>query len=102
MREDIDVLGHDSASGKYIKLQRFSPERPGNAKPIGKDVCSLCGDHGVGYRVYFVKNADVFFVLLAGGDKSTQDRDIRYVKALARDFKEQQHAKDSDHTMGSS
>jgi len=38
--------------------------------------------------VFFVKNADVFVVLLAGGDKSTQDRDIRYARALARDLQE--------------
>ena len=43
-------------------------------------------DYGPGYRVYFVQKVDVFVVLLAGGDKSTQDRDIRLAKALARDL----------------
>ncbi len=43
-------------------------------------------DHGPGYRVYFIQSADVFVVLLAGGDKATQDRDIRQAMALARNL----------------
>ena len=43
-------------------------------------------DHGPGYRVYFVQKADVYIVLLAGGDKSTQEKDIRKAKALAREL----------------
>ena len=43
-------------------------------------------DQGPGYRVYFIQKADVYIVLLAGGDKSTQDKDIRNAKALAREL----------------
>ena len=57
-------------------------------KPVGEGVSELRVDYGPGYRVYFVQQADVFVVLLAGGDKSTQDRDIRQAKALARDLQE--------------
>ena len=55
-------------------------------KPVGEGVSELRVDYGPGYRVYFVQNADVLVVLLAGGDKSTQDRDIRLSKALAREL----------------
>ena len=57
-------------------------------KPVGEGVSELRVDYGPGYRVYFVQKADVFVVLLAGGDKSSQERDIRQAKALARDLQE--------------
>lgn len=43
-------------------------------------------DHGPGYRVYFVRRGDTLVVLLCGGDKSTQPRDIERAKAMAKDF----------------
>jgi len=71
-----------------IRIRRLSLGNPGDVKPVGEGVSELRVDHGPGYRVYFVKNADVLLVLLAGGDKSTQARDIRHAKALARELKE--------------
>ena len=45
-------------------------------------------DHGPRYRIYLIQRSEVVIVLLAGGDKSTPDKDIRNAKALAKDFKE--------------
>jgi putative addiction module killer protein len=45
-------------------------------------------DYGPGYRVYFLQRAEVLIVLLCGGDKSTQDRDIKQAKAIAQRWKE--------------
>jgi putative addiction module killer protein len=45
-------------------------------------------DHGAGYRIYFIQRGEIVIVLLAGGVKSTQDKDIRNAKALANDLKE--------------
>ena len=47
--------------------------------------CRKCGsDHGPGYRVYFVRRGDIVVVLLAGGGKGSQDRDIQTALELAR------------------
>ncbi len=69
-----------------IRIRRLSLGNPGDVKAVGEGVCELRIDHGPGYRVYFVERRSEFILLLAGGDKSTQDRDIREAKALARQF----------------
>jgi putative addiction module killer protein len=71
-----------------IRIRRLSLGNAGDAKPVGDGVSELRVDHGPGYRVYFIRRGEVVIVLLAGGDKSTQDEDIRNAKALARDLKE--------------
>jgi putative addiction module killer protein len=69
-----------------IRIRRLSLGNPGDVKPVGEGVSELRVDHGSGYRVYFIQKGNVYLVLLAGGDKSTQERDIREAKALARDL----------------
>jgi putative addiction module killer protein len=69
-----------------IRIRRLSLGNPGDVKPVGEGVSELRVDHGPGYRVYFIQKAGVYIVLLAGGDKSTQERDIRNAKALAREL----------------
>ena len=71
-----------------IRIRRLSLGNAGDAKPVGDGVSELRVDHGPGYRVYFIQRGEVLIVLLAGGNKSTQDRDIRNAKALAKDLKE--------------
>jgi putative addiction module killer protein len=71
-----------------IRIRRLSLGNAGDAKPVGEGVSELRVDHGPGYRVYFIQRGEVLIVLLAGGNKSTQDRDIRNAKALAKDLKE--------------
>ena len=71
-----------------IRIRRLSLGNAGDVKSVGDGVSELKIDHGPGYRVYFVQRGDVLIVLLAGGDKSTQDKDIKQAKALTRDLKE--------------
>ena len=71
-----------------IRIRRLSLGNAGDTKPVGEGVSELRVDHGPAYRVYFIQRGEVVIVLLAGGDKSTQDKDIRNAKALANDLKE--------------
>ncbi len=69
-----------------IRVRRLSLGNAGDVKPVGEGVSELRIDVGPGYRVYFIQRAEIFIVLLAGGDKSSQDKDIRTAKLLARDL----------------
>jgi putative addiction module killer protein len=69
-----------------IRIRRLSLGNPGDVKSVGDGISELRVDYGPGYRVYFIQKGNQYVILLAGGDKSTQDRDIRQAKALARDL----------------
>jgi putative addiction module killer protein len=66
------------------RVRRLSLGNPGDAAPVGEGVSELRIDYGPGYRVYFKQQGDAWIVLLAGGDKRTQQRDIDRAKELAR------------------
>ncbi len=57
---------------------------PGDVKPVGEGVSELRIDYGPGYRVYYVKRGALLVILLAGGAKPTQDKDIKTALKLAR------------------
>jgi putative addiction module killer protein len=68
------------------RVRRLSTGNFGDVKPVGEGVSELRIDYGPGYRVYFVQRGATLVVLLAGGDKRTQDRDIATARALAREL----------------
>jgi putative addiction module killer protein len=69
-----------------IRIRRLLMGNPGDVKPVGSGVSELRIDYGPGYRVYFIQRGDIVIVLLAGGDKRTQDRDIQTALALAEEL----------------
>ena len=69
-----------------VRIRRLSLGNPGDIRPIGEGVSELRIDYGPGYRIYFVQRGAVLIVLLAGGDKRTQDRDILAALELARNL----------------
>ncbi|BFM40573.1 type II toxin-antitoxin system RelE/ParE family toxin [Synechocystis sp. LKSZ1] len=69
-----------------VRIRRLSMGNPGDVKPVGGGVSELRINYGPGYRVYFTRKGDTFIVLLAGGDKSTQDQDIKTALDLAKDL----------------
>jgi putative addiction module killer protein len=66
------------------RIRRLSLGNPGDVKPVGEGVSEMRIDYGPGYRVYYVQRGASLAILLAGGDKGTQDRDIQTARALAR------------------
>ena len=70
------------------RIRRASFGNVGDVRSVGAGVSEMRIDYGPGYRVYFVRRGDMLIVLLCGGDKSTQDRDIARAKAIARELKE--------------
>ena len=69
-----------------VRIERLAAGNPGDVKPVGEGVSELRIDYGPGYRVYFVKRGQAVIVLLAGGDKSTQAKDIRAAIRLAQNL----------------
>jgi putative addiction module killer protein len=68
------------------RIRRLSLGNPGDVKSVGQGVSELRIDYGPGYRVYFVQRAETLVILLAGGDKRTQERDIKIALDLAREL----------------
>ena len=69
-----------------LRVRRLSLGNPGDVRPVGEGVSEMRIDIGPGYRVYFKQLGESIVVLLAGGDKRTQPRDIEKAKALARNL----------------
>jgi putative addiction module killer protein len=69
-----------------IRIRRLSLGNFGDVKPVGEGVSELRIDYGPGYRVYLQQRGNQLVVLLAGGDKRTQQADIAKAKALSKEW----------------
>jgi len=67
-----------------VRIERLGTGNAGDAKSVEEGISEMRIDYGPGYRVYFTKRGSEVIVLLAGGDKRTQDADIRTALRLAR------------------
>ncbi len=81
-----DLRDQQAKARIQTRIRRLSLGNPGDVKPVGEGVSEMRIDYGPGYRVYFVQRGELLIVLLAGGDKSTQDRDISTALELARNL----------------
>jgi putative addiction module killer protein len=71
-----------------VRLRRLSLGNPGDVKPVGDGISEMRIDHGPGYRVYFMRRGVLVVVLLCGGDKSSQQKDIAQAKLIAEQFED--------------
>ena len=70
------------------RIERAEAGHFGDCEPVGEGVSEMRIHHGPGFRVYFVRHGTAVYVLLCGGDKSSQRRDIATAKRLAKELKE--------------
>ncbi len=90
----LDNLRDYQAVAKIeVRIRRIRLGNLGYCEPVGNGVCELKIDFGPGYRVYFGRIGSTVVVLLCGGDKKSQRRDIVKAKELWLDFKERYHGK---------
>ena len=76
-----DVQARVRVQARILRLRQGNP---GDVKPVGEGVSEMRIDYGPGYRIYYVQRGALLVVLLAGGAKPTQDRDIKNALKLAR------------------
>jgi putative addiction module killer protein len=66
-----------------VRLDRLAMGNAGDVRPVGEGISEMRVDYGPGYRVYYTQRGQLLLLLLCGGDKSTQQKDIERAKAIA-------------------
>ena len=69
-----------------VALKRLEPGQSGDWKSLGNGLAELRIHYGAGYRIYYCRKGDVVIILLSGGDKSSQKRDIEKTKILLKEL----------------
>jgi len=83
----IDELHDIRARARIlVRIERLASGNPGDVKAVGEGVSELRIDYGPGYRVYYKKQGQKVIILLAGGDKHTQAKDIKTALRLAQNL----------------
>lgn len=87
--EWLDALADQKGRARILhRLNQAAFGNFGDCEPVGGGVSEMRIHHGPGYRVYFVRHGAAVYVLLCGGDKGTQRRDIARAKAIAKELQE--------------
>jgi len=69
-----------------VRIERLAAGNPGDVRPVGEGVSELRIDYGPGYRVYYKQYGSTLVILLAGGDKSSQAKDIKTALRLSQNL----------------
>jgi putative addiction module killer protein len=78
-----DLRDDRAAARIAVRIRRLEQGNPGDVKSLGSGLLEMRIDYGPGYRVYYARRGSVVVILLCGGDKRTQQRDIKRAEALA-------------------
>ena len=84
--DGLDDIRARARARILVRIERLAGGNPGDVKPVGEGVSELRIDYGPGYRVYYKKQGRSVVILLAGGDKRTQSRNIKTALRLARNL----------------
>ena len=83
----LDALKDIRARARIlVRIERLAAGNPGDVKPVGEGVSELRINYGPGYRVYYKKHGRQVVILLAGGDKRTQSKDMKTALRLAQNL----------------
>jgi putative addiction module killer protein len=83
----LSALNDQKALAKIIaRIERLALGNPGDVKPVGEGVSEMRIPYGPGYRVYYRQTGKELVLLLCGGDKATQDKDIKRAKEIAAEL----------------
>ncbi len=82
-----NLKDHQASAIVKARIRRVSAGNLGDCKPVRDGISELRIDYGPGYRVYFMRRGPIVLVLLAGGDKRTQDADIKRAIEIAQHWK---------------
>lgn len=81
----LSALADQRAIAKIVsRIERLGLGNAGDVKPIGEGISEMRMTHGPGYRIYYKQTGKTIVLILCGGDKSTQDSDIKRAKEIAK------------------
>jgi putative addiction module killer protein len=85
--EWLSGLADQRAQAKIVsRVERLGFGNPGDVKAVGEGISEMRVSYGPGYRIYFKRTGKTVVLLLCGGDKSTQDKDIKRAKEIAAEL----------------
>lgn len=83
----LDCLSDTQARARVLaRIDRLADGNPGDVKSVGAGVVEMRIDYGPGYRVYYAMRGRALIILLVGGDKRSQSRDIKMALRLAQNL----------------
>jgi putative addiction module killer protein len=83
----LSGLADQSAQARIAsRIERLGFGNPGDVKPVGAGISEMRIPYGPGYRVYLKQTGKIILLLLCGGDKSTQEKDIKRAKQIAAEL----------------
>lgn len=82
----LNGLNDQSAKSRIIvRIRRFELGNPGDIKSVSDGVNEMRIDYGPGYRIYFTRRGEIVVILLCGGDKRSQSKDIKAAQRMAKE-----------------